>query len=342
MRGKLDKLYDKWQGEIKSFEKELLEWKANQDREITDLQNKKHNLEEEIEKMKDVIKPIESVVTLNVGGQTYTTSLQTLVKEESMLAAMFSGRYKLTPDKDGNYFIDRDGLHFRTILNYLRTGILIPPTNPDLHKELLLEAEFYQIPSLLKLLQKTTKKSKVHVDKLHWDTGHKSPLVPIPNNITATYEGPCQSQLFVRTTMSFSSGRHYFEIILNKSPGCFSSIGIATPQHDHTLERLGESPHSWTLRLYNNDSTFFSGLVHNKEYRKYYKKWEAGARVGLLVDLDEGTATYYCDRKSLGVAFTNLKGVSKVYPAVELCHNTSFTINNEAQLPPDLIDEELD
>jgi hypothetical protein len=159
--------------------------------------------------------------------------------------------------------------------------------------------------------------------------------------------------------MSFSSGRHYFEIILNKSPGtksdtchrvnffntqtgCFSSIGIATPQHDHTLERLGESPHSWTLRLYNNDSTFFSGLVHNKEYRKYYKKWEAGARVGLLVDLDEGTATYYCDRKSLGVAFTNLKGVSKVYPAVELCHNTSFTINNEAQLPPDLIDEELD
>jgi predicted nucleic acid-binding Zn-ribbon protein len=110
LRGKLDKLYDKWQGEIKSFEKELLEWKANQDREITDLQNKKHNLEEEIEKMKDVIKPIESVVTLNVGGQTYTTSLQTLVKEESMLAAMFSGRYKLTPDKDGNYFIDRDGM----------------------------------------------------------------------------------------------------------------------------------------------------------------------------------------------------------------------------------------
>lgn len=110
LRGKLDKLYDKWLVEIKSFEKELLEWKTNHEREITDLQDKKHNLEEEIEKMKDVIKPIESVVTLNVGGQLYTTSLQTLVKEESMLAAMFSGRYKLTPDKDGNYFIDRDGM----------------------------------------------------------------------------------------------------------------------------------------------------------------------------------------------------------------------------------------
>ena len=74
----------------------------------------------------------------------------------------------------------------------MRTGILIPPTNPDLLKEFVLEAEFYQIPSLLKLLQKTNKKSKVHIDKLYWDSGHKSPLVPIPNNITATYEGTDQ------------------------------------------------------------------------------------------------------------------------------------------------------
>jgi len=39
-----------------------------------------------------------------------------------MLSAMFSGRHNVTKDEDGRYFIDRDGTHFRYILNYLRDG----------------------------------------------------------------------------------------------------------------------------------------------------------------------------------------------------------------------------
>ena len=37
----------------------------------------------------------------------------------SMLHAMFSGRFDSKPAEDGSYFIDRDGTHFRYILNYL-------------------------------------------------------------------------------------------------------------------------------------------------------------------------------------------------------------------------------
>ena len=38
----------------------------------------------------------ENVITLNVGGQIYTTSKSTLCSQkESMLAAMFSGHHKL-------------------------------------------------------------------------------------------------------------------------------------------------------------------------------------------------------------------------------------------------------
>lgn len=33
---------------------------------------------------------------------------------------MFSGRFELQPDENGRYFIDRDGTHFRHILNFLR------------------------------------------------------------------------------------------------------------------------------------------------------------------------------------------------------------------------------
>jgi uracil-DNA glycosylase len=45
-----------------------------------------------------------------------------------MLAAMFSGRHLNSQDEDGRYFIDRDGTHFRHILNFLRDGETYLPT----------------------------------------------------------------------------------------------------------------------------------------------------------------------------------------------------------------------
>ena len=89
-------------------------------------------------------------VKLNVGGQFFSTSLQTLTKDPgSMLHAMFSGRFDTKPAEDGSYFIDRDGTHFRYILNYLRTGKLVAPPDPTVREELEVEAEFYQIRGLL-------------------------------------------------------------------------------------------------------------------------------------------------------------------------------------------------
>ena len=66
-----------------------------------------------------------------------------------MLHAMFSGRFDTKPAEDGSYFIDRDGTHFRYILNYLRTGQLIVPQDKTVCKELLVEAEFYQVEGII-------------------------------------------------------------------------------------------------------------------------------------------------------------------------------------------------
>ena len=48
---------------------------------------------------------IPSVVPINVGGHRFMTRRSTLCKyEDSMLAAMFSGRHELDKDKNGKWF----------------------------------------------------------------------------------------------------------------------------------------------------------------------------------------------------------------------------------------------
>ena len=97
---------------------------------------------------------IPTIVKLNVGGQYFTTSLQTLRSDpNSMLAAMFSGRHKLETTGDGSFFIDRDGTHFRYILNYLRNDELILPEGATFLKELEAEAKFYQLQGILNALK---------------------------------------------------------------------------------------------------------------------------------------------------------------------------------------------
>ena len=95
-----------------------------------------------------------STVKLDVGGQHFTTTVKTLTKDpNSVLAAMFSGRFDMKPSEDGSFFIDRDGTHFRFILNFLRTGKLTLPEGATFTKELEEEAEFYQIQGLIDALK---------------------------------------------------------------------------------------------------------------------------------------------------------------------------------------------
>ena len=49
-------------------------------------------------------------------------------------------------------FIDRDGKHFRHILNYLRDGS-VPALNPPDQAQLIIEAGYYKLPDLVVKLQ---------------------------------------------------------------------------------------------------------------------------------------------------------------------------------------------
>jgi len=77
-----------------------------------------------------------------------------------MLYAMFAGSFPMKLEEDGTYFIDRDGQHFRYILNYLRDGVetVLPFTSAGqlLQRELLREAEYFRLDELIRLIKDPT------------------------------------------------------------------------------------------------------------------------------------------------------------------------------------------
>ncbi|XP_034223995.1 FH protein interacting protein FIP2 isoform X4 [Prunus dulcis] len=92
-----------------------------------------------------------SLIRLNIGGKKFCTTIDTLTQREpdSMLAAMFSGRHTLCQDPEKGYvFLDRDGKHFRHILNWLRDGV-VPTLKDSKYTEVLREAEYYQLLGLI-------------------------------------------------------------------------------------------------------------------------------------------------------------------------------------------------
>jgi len=96
------------------------------------------------------------IVNLNVGGTYYATTIETLKSDPgSMLSAMFSGVYRLRKDKNDAYFIDRDGHYFRFILNYLRDGTLDLMQEEYQLKQLLREAQYFQVSGLIKMIEES-------------------------------------------------------------------------------------------------------------------------------------------------------------------------------------------
>ncbi|XP_043279864.1 BTB/POZ domain-containing protein KCTD16 [Venturia canescens] len=104
-----------------------------------------------MEQQESVATDVPSVVELNVGGVFYTTSLSTLTREtDSHLAAIFTGKKSVEKDAKGKYFLDRDGVLFRYVLDFLRNQALTLPEGFRERERLRREAIFYGLPELEK------------------------------------------------------------------------------------------------------------------------------------------------------------------------------------------------
>ncbi|KAF2355451.1 Potassium channel tetramerization-type BTB domain, partial [Trinorchestia longiramus] len=94
---------------------------------------------------------VGDIIHLNVGGERFSTSRQTLSwMPDTFFTSLLSGRISTLKDNTGAIFIDRDPALFRWILQYLRTRE-ISTKGYDI-AELKHEAEFYGVSGLVKRL----------------------------------------------------------------------------------------------------------------------------------------------------------------------------------------------
>ncbi|CAF0959503.1 unnamed protein product [Adineta steineri] len=96
------------------------------------------------------------MITLNVGGVRYITSIDILTREnDTFFAALFSGRWQLKQNpNDNSVFIDGNGELFKHILEYFRTNSISSDimTNESLLRRLIREADYFCIENLIYIL----------------------------------------------------------------------------------------------------------------------------------------------------------------------------------------------
>ncbi|XP_071953086.1 BTB/POZ domain-containing protein KCTD19-like [Antedon mediterranea] len=114
----------------------------------------------------------DELLNLNIGGHFYTTTRATLTRyPKSKLGLMFGGHLPTARQDDSNrYYIDRDGPTFRYILNFMRQSKLVFPHGFKDWDILIAEADFYQIPDLVKFvseIRKANNKSLLEVQLVY-------------------------------------------------------------------------------------------------------------------------------------------------------------------------------
>lgn len=84
-------------------------------------------------------------IILNVGGHRFETTFDTMNIHPYF--RRLADEVRDRPEREKHIFIDRDGTHFRRILNYLRTSHIVFPDDSNSVSELMIELDFYGIQS---------------------------------------------------------------------------------------------------------------------------------------------------------------------------------------------------
>jgi len=112
----------------------------------------------------------DDIITFNIGGQIYSTKRSTItenVDSKSLLSLIIKNQTKYQLNKNGEYFLDRDGKYFNYILNYFREKKLFLPENFHELKQFLSEVKFYQIDRLINEIENYLNRTNEINKKFH-------------------------------------------------------------------------------------------------------------------------------------------------------------------------------
>jgi hypothetical protein len=171
IKNKNDNISEKYSVKYYEKEKELkkiilkkeIKLKNNYDYKLKELEKDKNDfylLKKEWEELNDITSynnyiNNSEIINLNVGGIIYTTKINTLTSEKlSFFHKIFKNKDNWQKDKNGNYFIDRDGECFRYILNWLRDkkSVHFPRKRSELYTLLKNDVKFYKLKKLERIL----------------------------------------------------------------------------------------------------------------------------------------------------------------------------------------------
>lgn len=136
--------------------------------------------------------------------------------------------------------------------------------------------------------------------------------IDFPDFTTAKMLTRNGNRLYVRSLAIIESGIHFFEVeTLNIDRGYRSFVGIIHKDYDFA-NHVGNF---WT---YNNSGYKYRNGSEGGYGDDFYK---SGTRVGVYLDLDNGTVEFFNNGVSQGVAFSNIKGPVQFY--VSMCAKDS-------------------
>jgi hypothetical protein len=135
-----------------------------------------------------------------------------------------------------------------------------------------------------------------------WDSVNKGSGVTLSNgNLTATIPNLNNT---VRATISRNSGKWYWEIKCDSLSNAM--IGIV-----NSSAGVGTTYNSVNAMYY-----YYNGNKWNGTNGSYGASYTTGDIISVLLDLDNGTIEFWKNGVSQGVAFTNVKSLGDVFPAV--------------------------
>lgn len=111
----------------------------------------------------------DEVIKLNVGGKVFKASRNILCRyRKSLLCELVSDMLRDTNDqsnKEKELFIDRNGNRFEYILDFLRDGILICENNMNLLTKILVEAAYFRLDPLVRIVKQKINSVMFDVDR---------------------------------------------------------------------------------------------------------------------------------------------------------------------------------